>query len=103
MTKTSNTAWAIKWEGASGVTALLSRYAADVELPDCVSGNDTMLFTSRNKARDFINEKYGNEEIARTLKGTPVEWKAPKPVQVTVTISDGEKESHIHPLRGFLE
>ena len=82
--------WAIRWEHDSrldGRRAYLLGGARFARLPQ-FSGHTTMVFKTRQQAREFIRKEYGYIASRPDLRREPHGWKMPRPVKVTVTVAE---------------
>lgn len=83
--------WAVKWQSENlldGKTQyLMGGWGPQISgVPRCFAGYTTMVFRTRQAARDFIREYYGYIRRRADLRCEPHGWKTPIPVRVTVQV-----------------
>lgn len=78
------TAWAVEWH---------SRNRLDGETRDLVLENGLpVLFCTRQKTRDWIEQKFGYIRQRPDLLAEPHGWRMPRPVKVVVARVSRERE-----------
>ena len=81
--------WAVKWRCENRldghVDHLEGRYGF-LDVPGHVAGYNTMVFKTREEARQFIRLQYGYIRERPDLQRGPHGWKMPIPVRVVVLV-----------------
>ena len=89
--KAKTNGWAVKWESNNqldGHRAWLCGCAQHMLRPSHLAGYTTMVFKSRREAREYISRRYGYIADRPDLKQEPHGWKMPRPVRVTVSVTE---------------
>lgn len=84
--------WAIEWRSENRLDGrterLVGRFGMHTPAcPDHLSGYRTMVFKTRQQARDFINVHYAYIRKRPDLQVEPHGWKMPRPIKVEVTVN----------------
>ena len=90
MVERKTTGWAIKFDTTNQLDGRRVYFwgCASVKRHPAVSGYKTMVFRTRQAARDYINERWGYTRNRPDLRAEPHCWRMPKPVKVTVTVAE---------------
>ena len=82
--------WGILWREESRldgkVEHLLGRFSSIDNVPPHVAGYTTMVFDSRQAARNYLRTCYGYISTRIDLRREPLGWKMPKVVKVAVSV-----------------
>lgn len=70
--------WAVKWRQKNSLDGTTEYFI----------GRHKNVFTSRNAARIYIQEKYGYIKTRPDLQQEPHGWKMPIPVKVKIVMSE---------------
>jgi hypothetical protein len=81
--------WAVLWRSENRLDGKVTRLMGSVRTkrPVEFDGYRTMVFRTRQEAREYISREYGDIRSRQDLQSEPHGWKMPVAVKVVVTVA----------------